>query len=107
MTTKTDQALQPLEEMIGCKQILGTMLRAIRESKNMTQAEFTKLLDIPPQKLCDIEKRRRFVSAKTAEEFAKKLGVPSECFVIQCLQDALDRNKVQVKLDYKVQKCAA
>jgi transcriptional regulator with XRE-family HTH domain len=101
MTTKTDKTLQILEKMIGYKPTLGTMLRAIRESENMSQAEFAKLLEIPPQKLCDIEKGRRFISPKTAEEFAKKLGDSPEYFVIQCLQDELDRNKVQLKLAKK------
>ena len=99
MTTKTNKTLQILEKMIGYKPTLGTMLRSIREAENMTQLEFAKLLEIPPQKLCDIEKGRRFISPKTAEEFAKKLGDSPEYFVIRCLQDELDRNKIHVRLD--------
>ena len=101
MTTKTDKTLQVLEKMIGYKPTFGTMLRSIRESENMTQVDFAKLLNIAPQKLCDIEKGRRFVGLKTAEEFAKKLGSPPEYFVIRCLQDELDRNKIYIRLDIK------
>lgn len=101
MTTKTEHTLQKLEKMIGYKPTLGTMLRSIRESKGMTQADFAKLLKIPSQKLCDIEKGRRFISPKTAEEFAKNLGDSPEYFVVRCLQDELERSKIDVKLDIK------
>ena len=95
MTTKTDRTLRVLEKMIGYKPTLGTMLRSIRESEEMTQADFAKLLRIPSQKLCDIEKGRRFISPLTAARFAKILGDSPEYFVIRCLQDELDRNKIQ------------
>lgn len=98
MTTKTNHTLQILEDMIGHKPTLGTMLTAIRESEEMSQIAFAKLLGITPQKLCDIEKGRRFISPKTAEKFAKKLGNSSEYFVIRCLQDELERNKINIKL---------
>lgn len=101
MTTKTNHTLQVLEEIIGYKPTLGTMLRSIRESKGITQAAFAKLLKIAPQKLCDIEKGRRFIAPKTAEEFAKNLGDSTEYFVVRCLQDELERNKIDVKLEIK------
>jgi transcriptional regulator with XRE-family HTH domain len=101
MTTKTDKTLHVLEKMIGYKPTLGTMLRSIRESEGMTQADFAKLLNIPPQKLCDIEKGRRFISPLTAAIFAKRLGDSPEYFVIKCLQDELDRNKIEVRLNIK------
>lgn len=98
MTTKTNNTLKMLEKMIGYKPTLGTMLRASRECEGMTQAEFARLLNISQQKLCDIEKGRKFISARLAAEFAKKLGDSPEFFVIQCLQDELDRNKINIKL---------
>jgi transcriptional regulator with XRE-family HTH domain len=101
MTTKTENTLQILEKIIGYKPTFGTMLAAIRESKEMSQADFARLLKITPQKLCDIEKGRRFISPKMAEEFAKKLGDSPEYFVIRCLQDELERNKIDVQLDIK------
>lgn len=101
MTTKTDKTLKVLEKMIGYKPTLGTMLRSIREAEGMSQTAFAELLEIKPQKLCDIEKGRRFVSPKTAEGFAQKLGDSPEYFVIRCLQDELDRNKIHVRLDMK------
>lgn len=101
MTTKTDKTLRTLEKMIGYKPTLGTMLRSIREAEGMNQVEFAKKLKITPQKLCDIEKGRRFISPKVAKNFAKKLGDSPEYFVIRCLQDELDRNKICVTLDIK------
>jgi transcriptional regulator with XRE-family HTH domain len=98
MTTKTDNTLLILEKMIGYKPTLGTMLTAIRESEGISQIAFAKLLKITPQKLCDIEKGRRFISPKTAEKFAKKLGDSTEYFVIRCLQDELERNKINIRL---------
>jgi plasmid maintenance system antidote protein VapI len=101
MTTKTDRTLRVLEKMIGYKPTIGTMLRSIRESEEMTQTDFAKLLRIPSQKLCDIEKGRRFISPLTAARFAKRLGDSPEYFVIRCLQEELDRNKIDVRLDIK------
>ena len=95
---KSDHTLNILEKMIGYKPTFGSMLCAIREAEGMSQIEFSKLLKITPQKLCDIEKERRFVSAKTAEEFAKRLEDSPEYFVVRCLQDELERNKIDVKL---------
>lgn len=87
--------------MIGYKPTLGTMLRSIRKSENMNQTDFAKLLKITPRKLCDIEKGRCFISLTTAEKFAKRLGDSPEYFVIRCLQDELDRNKINVKLNFQ------
>lgn len=101
MTTRTDHTLKQLEKSIGYKPTFGTMLRSIREAEDMTQAEFARLLKIPPQKLCDIEKGRRFVSLKMAKDFARKLKDSPEYFVIKCLQDELDRSKINIKLDLK------
>lgn len=101
MTTKTDKTLQILEKMLGYKPTMGTMLRAIRESDGMTQVEFAKLLKITPQKLCDIESGRRIISLKKAVEFAEILGDSPEYFVIQCLQDELERNEINITLNVK------
>jgi transcriptional regulator with XRE-family HTH domain len=101
MTTKSDKTLQILENIIGYKPTFGTMLCAIREAEGLTQADFAKLLKITPQKLCDIEKGRRFVSPKTAAEFAKILQDSPDYFVVRCLQDELERNKIDVILDIK------
>jgi transcriptional regulator with XRE-family HTH domain len=98
MITRTAKTLQTLEKMLGYKPTFGTMLHAIREAEELSQVDFAKLLKIPPQKLCDLEKGRRFVSPKMAESFAKKLKYSPEYFVIRCLQDELDRNKIQMNL---------
>jgi len=101
MTTKTDKTLEILEDMIGYKPTFGTMLCAIREAEGMTQVEFAKILEITPQKLCDIEKGRRFVSPKTAMKFAQILHDSPEYFIVKCLQDELKRNKINITLCVK------
>ena len=94
----TKNTLKELEKIIGYKPTFGTMLRSIRESEEMSQTDFASLLKISRQKLCDLEHGRRFVSPKIAQEFAKKLGDSSEYFVVKCLQDELDRNKINIQL---------
>ena len=98
MTTKSDHTLNTIKKMLGYKPTFGSMLCAIRESEEMSQAKFAKLLKISPQKLCDIEKGRRIVSIKMAEKFAKYLGDSPEYFVIRCLQDELERNQINIEL---------
>jgi plasmid maintenance system antidote protein VapI len=97
----TDKTLQALENIIGYKPTLGTMLRTMRECEDMSLTEFAKILKITPQKLCDIEKGRRIISPKIAAEFARLLDDSPDFFVVQCLQDELDRYKINVSLDVK------
>jgi len=97
----TDKTLQTLENIIGYKPTLGTMLRTMRECEDMSLTEFAKILKTTPQKLCDIEKGRRVISPKMAAEFARLLDDSPDFFVVQCLQDELERNKIDVEIDVK------
>lgn len=102
-TRTTDETLKALEEIIGYKPTLGTMLRSMRKCEEMSLAEFAKILKITPQKLCDIEQGRRFISPKMAAEFARLLGDSPDFFVLQCLEDELERNKIDVKIKLDVE----
>lgn len=89
MSNLTDKTLKILEKIIGYKPTLGSMLATMRETEDMTLAEFAKILKITPQKLCDIEKGRCFISPKKAEEFAKLLCSSPKFFAWKCEQEKL------------------
>ena len=65
----------------------------------MSQIDFSKLLGISRQYLCDIEHSRRFISPKTAASFAKKLGYSPQQFVRLCLQDLVNRDGLKLRID--------
>ncbi len=78
-----------LEKLMGEKLTFSSLLHSIRLGEELTQTEFANILGISKQYLCDIEKGRRFVSPKTAVEFAEILGLSEAQFVRLCLQDIL------------------
>ena len=96
---ESKKSLDFLESLIGKKTTLGDYLLAIRQGEELSQVEFAKLLGISRQNLCDIEHNRRFISPKMAVEFAKKLGYSSRNFVRICLQDLLDRDRIDLFVD--------
>lgn len=98
---KSKKTKDILENLAGKKLTLGTLLLSIRLGEEMTQNEFAKKLGISKQYLSDIEHRRRFISPKTAESFAKKLGYSPEQFVRLCLQDMIDRAELHLIVSVK------
>jgi transcriptional regulator with XRE-family HTH domain len=102
MTTKnkkTSESLKFLESLTGGKLTLGTLLLSIRQGEELSQVEFAKLLRMSKQYLCDIEHGRRFVSPKAAARYAKKLGYSQHQFVRLCLQDLIDRDGLNMKIN--------
>ena len=97
-TKKTKNSLKFLESIAG-KLTLSSLLLSIRQGEEMTQVEFSKLLGVSKQYLCDLEHERRFVSPKAAAEFAKKLGYSPQQFVRLCLQDLVDRDGLNLIID--------
>jgi transcriptional regulator with XRE-family HTH domain len=63
------------------------LIEAMRQGEEMSQIDFTKKLGISKQRLCEIEKRRRFVSPERAANFAKRLGYSEKSFVALARQD--------------------
>ena len=96
--------LKQLESISGKSLTFGNLLLAIRQSEEVSQAEFGKKLGVSKQYLCDIEKGRRFVSVKAAIDFAHKLCYSERYFIKLCLQDMLDREGI--KLVIELQKAA-
>lgn len=81
-----------LESITGERLTLGSLLKSIRLGEEMTQENFSSLLGITKQYVCDIEKGRRLVSPKLAAKYAKKLGYSKDQFIRLCLQDILERD---------------
>ena len=104
MSTKskvTDNTLRQLEKISGGPLTLGTLMKAIRLGEEETQASFSEQLSMSRQQLCDIEKGRKYVSAKLAAEYAKRLGYSSRQFIRLALQDQLNRDGLAFDIEVK------
>jgi len=86
MTTKS--AFSKLEKKFG-QLSFGDMIRAWRESAELSQTAFAKKLGLSVQNLNDIEKGRRIPTPKRASLFAKKLGLPEKSFIQIVIRDSL------------------
>lgn len=71
---------------------LSFIIRNMRECEDYTQSDLAKLLGISKSHLCDIEKRRKFVSPERAAQFAAKLGQSEKFFIQLALQDLIVRD---------------
>ncbi len=98
---KASAALQFLEMLTGKKLTLSNLLLAIRQGEKMSQSEFSQLLGVSRQYLCDLEHGRRFLSPRTAAEYATKLGYSPQQFVRLCLQDLVDRDGLNLTVDVR------
>jgi transcriptional regulator with XRE-family HTH domain len=92
-----------VENLIGGRITLGTLIEAIRRGEEATQVELAAKLGVTKSHLCDIERGRKLVSPERASRFAALLGYSSDQFVRLALQDAVDR----AGLHYKVEVTAA
>lgn len=102
ITKKTKETLNFLENISGKKLSFASLLTAIREGEEMSQAEFAKILGISRQYLCDLEHGRRFTSLKAAAKYAKKLGYAPQQFIRLALQDYADREGLKIIIEIKV-----
>lgn len=87
--------IDKLESIAGERLTLGSLMRSIRLGEELTQDDFSSLLGLSRQNLCDIEKGRRIISPKMAATFSKKLGYSQDQFIRLCLQDLLERDGFQ------------
>jgi len=92
-----------LEKLTGGTLTIAKILKSTREAEELSQVEFAKMLGIPKQNLCDIEKGRRFISPNLAAKFANKLGYSQKQYIRIALQDLLIRHG----LNYEVHITAA
>lgn len=88
-----------LENIVQEKLSISNLIKTLRESEEMSQVDFAKILNVTRQRLCDIEHGRSRISPKMAAEFAKKLGYSESQFVRLSLQDILERDHLSYKIE--------
>jgi len=69
---------------------VGEFLRSWRESEELSQKEFAKLIGMSAANLCDIEKRRKGVSPEKAHEIAIKIGYSPTVLVKMAIEEILE-----------------
>ena len=97
-TKKKSDAMKFLEGLAG-KLTFGGLIEAMRQAEEMSQVEFAKKLGISKQHLCDIEKRRKFVSPERAAKFARILGHSEKSFVALALQDIVNQGGLKLRVN--------
>ena len=97
-TKKKSNAMKFLEDLVG-ELTLGGLIEAMRQAEEASQVEFAKKLGISKQHLCDIEKRRKFVSPERAAKFAGILGHSERSFVALALQDIVNQGGLKLKVN--------
>ncbi len=98
MSTKS--YFEKLEKQYGVL-TFGQILKAWRESEEMTQTAFAKKIGLSAQNLNDLEKGRRIPTPSRAARIAKKLGLPEMGLIQLALRDSLLKEgfKYEVKLE--------
>lgn len=97
MSTKGVDAKEFLEKLLGPLTLRGLLL-ARRQSEEMSQAEFARLLGISKSHLSDIECGRKTISPDRAARFARTLQLSEAQFVRLALQDLVDRAGLRFKV---------
>lgn len=100
----TQKTLAHLEKITGGKLTLGKLIWAIRQADEITQIEFAAKLNISKQHLCDIEHDRKSISPKLASQYAEILGYSKELFIRLALQDLVDRDGLNVRVEVSIVK---
>ncbi len=97
---KSKSASKVIEQMLGESFSFSTILIGLRTREDMTQQELADKLGVSKAYICDLEKKRRFVSVDRARDFARTLKEREERWVETALQDMVDRAgiKARVKL---------
>ena len=96
-TKKKSDAMDFLDELVG-ELTFGGLIKAMRQADEMSQVEFARKLGVSKQHLCDIEKRRKFVSPERAAKFAKILAHSEKSFVALALQDIVNQGGLKLKV---------
>ena len=86
MTTKS--FFEKLEKQYGAL-TFGELLKAWRDSEDMSQTAFAKKVGLSVQNLNDLEKGRKIPSPTRAARIAKKLGLPEMGLIQLALRDSL------------------
>lgn len=95
---KVSEAMAFLEEVNGGPLTFGQMLSSLRKCEGMSQAELARRLDISTQKLCDVEKGRRFIGVDRAVQWANMLGQSEFLFVSVLVEDQLRKHGIEARV---------
>lgn len=98
MTTKS--YFERLEKQYGPLSF-GSLLRALRESENMTQTAFAKRIGLSIQNLNDLEKGRRIPTPTRTARIAKKLGLPQIGLIELVIRDSLAKEGFHYEVKLK------
>jgi transcriptional regulator with XRE-family HTH domain len=101
----TKKSLKDIEKITGTKLTLGKLIWSIRQADDISQVDFANKLKITRQHLCDIEHDRKAVSPKLAAKYALILGYSKEQFIRLALQDLVDRDGLNVRVEVSLGKC--
>jgi transcriptional regulator with XRE-family HTH domain len=98
----TKETLRKIEKIAGSKLTLSRLIWAVRQERETSQTEFAEMLDMSKSQLCDIEHGRKSISPKLAAEYARKLGYPEDQFVRLCLQEMVDKAKLNMIIEIRL-----
>ena len=92
------ETVKHIEKIMGRASTFGSMIHSLRLCDEISQANLAKKLKISRAHLCDIEKGRRFVSAKRAAQFAEVMGYSATQFVSLALEDQIREAGLKLKV---------
>ncbi len=97
MNIKKHYDLKDLEKDFG-PLTFGDALSSYRLGEELSQKEFSLILGISSQSLCDIEKERKIPSPRRAAKIAEQLGEPIAFWVQLALQDMLNKEELDLSV---------
>ena len=102
MTTEKRKTfgIKDLEKRLGHLTV-GELIHTFRLTDELSLKEFGKLIGVSVANLCDIEKGRKGVSPKKAEQIALAIGVPPALLIRLALEESLKAAGLKYKVEIK------
>ena len=102
MTTEKRKTfgIKDLEKRLGHLTV-GELNHTFRMTDELSLNEFGKLLGVSVANLCDIEKGRKGVSPKKAEQIALAIGVPPALLIRLALEESLKAAGLKYTVEIK------
>jgi transcriptional regulator with XRE-family HTH domain len=102
MTTEKRKTfgIKDLEKRLGHLTV-GELLHTFRMTDELSLKEFGKRIGVSVANLCDIEKGRKGVSPKKAEQIALAIGVPPALLIRLALEESLKAAGLKYKVEIK------
>ena len=102
MTTEKRKTfgIKDLENRLGHLTV-GELIHTFRMTAELSLKEFGKLIGVSVANLCDIEKGRKGVSPKKAEQIAVAIGVPPALLIRLALEESLKAAGLKYKVEIK------